>query len=69
VGRERRKYGVRSTEYGETALPPGRLKDLADVQELIRLLSLPSDFAERLPPYVRAKYGELWQAVQDATEQ
>jgi len=43
---------------------PGRLKDLADVQELIRLLRLPADFAEQLQPFVRAKYAELWQAVQ-----
>ena len=43
---------------------PGRLKDLADVQELIRLLRLPADFAEQLQPFVREKYGELWQAVQ-----
>ena len=43
---------------------PGRLKDLADVQELIRLLHLPADLAEQLQPFVRAKYMELWQAVQ-----
>jgi hypothetical protein len=43
---------------------PGRLKDLADVQELIRLLHLPADFAEQLQPFVREKYGELWRAVQ-----
>jgi hypothetical protein len=39
---------------------PGRLKDLADVQELIRVLSLPAEFVERLDPFVRAKYTELW---------
>jgi hypothetical protein len=43
---------------------PGRLKDLADVQELIRSLHLPADFAEQLQPFVREKYGELWRAVQ-----
>ena len=43
---------------------PGRLKDLADVQELVRLLHLPADFAEQLQPFVREKYGELWQAMQ-----
>ena len=43
---------------------PGRLKDLADVQELIRLLRLPAEFAEQLQPFVKEKYGELWQAVQ-----
>jgi hypothetical protein len=43
---------------------PGRLKDLADVQELIRLLPLPADFAEQLQPFVREEYGELWRAAQ-----
>jgi hypothetical protein len=42
---------------------PGRLRDLADVQELIRVLKLPADFAAQLDPYVRGKYGELWDAV------
>ena len=42
---------------------PGRLKDLADVQELIRTLSLPAEFADRLNPYVREKFGELWRAT------
>ncbi len=37
----------------------GRLKDLADVQELIQLLSLPQEFAEQLNPYVRDKFAEL----------
>ena len=44
---------------------PGRLKDLADVQELIRLLHLPADFAEQLQPFVREKYGELWRRCSD----
>jgi hypothetical protein len=47
---------------------PGRLKDLADVQELIRLLSLPANFAEQLQRFVREKYGELWQTVQTSPE-
>lgn len=38
---------------------PGRLKDLADVQELTRALRLPRDFALRLDPSVRAKFEEL----------
>lgn len=42
---------------------PGRLRDLADVQELIRVLKLSADFDQRLEPYVRGKYGELWNAV------
>jgi hypothetical protein len=39
---------------------PGRLKDLADVQEMIRALNLPADFADRLNPYVSEKFKELW---------
>jgi hypothetical protein len=37
-----------------------RLKDLGDVLELIKVLSLPADFAEQLDPYVQAKFSELW---------
>lgn len=37
-----------------------RLKDLGDVQELIRTLSLPRAFGEQLNPYVREKFYELW---------
>jgi len=40
-----------------------RLKDLADVQELIKFRRLDADFASRLNPYVRAKYLELEEAV------
>lgn len=47
---------------------PGRLKDLADVQELIRVLSLPLHFADELAEYVRAKYVELWQGVAQSAE-
>jgi hypothetical protein len=46
---------------------PGRIKDLADVQELIRVLKLGKDFGDRLNPYVRPKFDELRSAVeQDA---
>jgi hypothetical protein len=48
---------------------PGRLRDLADVLELIRALSLSRQFADQLNPYVREKYLELRAAVdQDHTE-
>ena len=40
-----------------------RLKDLADVQELIKIRKLDADFALKLDPYVRAKYLELQDAV------
>lgn len=39
---------------------PGRLKDLADVQELIRARSLTLELSDELHPYVREKYAELW---------
>ncbi|MBI5350258.1 MAG: hypothetical protein HZB77_13245 [Chloroflexi bacterium] len=43
-----------------------RLKDLSDVQELITLLRLPLDFADKLDPSVRPEYQRLWQAAQSA---
>ena len=43
---------------------PHRLKDLADVQELIKFRNLQKDFAERLDPYVRDKFLELYEAVE-----
>lgn len=42
---------------------PARLKDLADVLELIKILHLAADFADQLNPFVREKYHELWQAA------
>lgn len=44
----------------------GRLKDLADVVELIKTLNLSEQFAQQLNPYVREKFLELWQGVQDS---
>lgn len=41
----------------------GRIKDLADVQELIRVLRLKAGFSDRLNVFVRPKYAELWSAV------
>lgn len=43
-----------------------RMKDLGDVQELIKTLKLPRDFAERIDASVRPKYVELWEAVERA---
>jgi hypothetical protein len=48
---------------------PGRLKDLGDVQELIRLLHLPAEFADSLDPFVRARYRELWEGVRQGSEE
>ena len=42
---------------------PHRLKDLADVQELIKIRKLDASFAEKLDPYVRSKFFELEEAV------
>jgi hypothetical protein len=44
---------------------PHRLRDLADVQEVIRILGLPRALASELDASVREKYLEMWQAVQD----
>ena len=46
---------------------PHRLKDLADVQELIARLKLPLDLAENLDTSVRDEYRRLWQNVQSIT--
>jgi hypothetical protein len=43
-----------------------RLKDLADVQELIKIRKLDADFAAKLDPYVRKKYLELEEAVRES---
>ena len=55
---------TRALASGMTA--PHRLKDLADVIEVIRILELPAGMAEELDPYVRKKYRELWSAAQTA---
>lgn len=43
-----------------------RLRDLADVQDLIIKLSLPLDLEARLDESVRGEYERLWQAAQGA---
>lgn len=47
---------------------PHRLKDLADVQELIKIKNLAADFSEKLNPFVREKFLELQKAVAEAEE-
>jgi hypothetical protein len=49
---------------GMTALH--RLKDLADVQELIKLKNLSAEFADKLNLFVREKFLELQTAVENA---
>lgn len=46
-----------------------RLKDLADVQEVIKMLALPEALAEQLAPYVQEHYKELWQGAEAARRQ
>lgn len=48
---------------------PDRLKDLADVQEVIRLRQLPRETAADLNAFVRAKYLELWEGVQQRRDE
>ncbi len=43
---------------------PDRLKDLADVQELIRVLNLPQQLVAQLDASVQTEYLRLWQTVQ-----
>ncbi len=45
-----------------------RLKDLTDVQELIRAANLPAALADSLDPWVRAKFCELWSAIAAAAD-
>jgi hypothetical protein len=42
---------------------PDRLKDLADVQELIKIRNLGAEFSNKLDPYVRDKFLELLHAI------
>jgi len=48
---------------------PHRLKDLADVLELVRVAGLAESFAQELDPFVREKYRELWRAAQGAGDE
>lgn len=43
---------------------PNRLKDLADVQELIRTLRPPRMLGENLDEFVRGRFFELWDGLQ-----
>ncbi len=48
---------------------PHRLRDLADVLELIRAAQPPRDLEQALDPSVRPKFLELWAAAQQAPEE
>jgi len=43
---------------------PHRLRDLADVQDLIATLKLPIEFAETLDAFVRETFRQLWHSAQ-----
>ncbi|MCI0641456.1 MAG: nucleotidyltransferase family protein [Gemmataceae bacterium] len=43
---------------------PGRVKDIADVQQLIFTLNLPRDFGDQLNPFVKDKFCELWEGAE-----
>jgi hypothetical protein len=45
-----------------------RMKDLADVIELIKTLNLRSDFADTLNPFVQDKYKQLWADARPAAK-
>ena len=47
---------------------PHRLKDLADVQEVIKVKGLTAEYAEYLDPYVREKFLELQRPVAESIE-
>lgn len=47
---------------------PHRLKDLADVQEIVKIKNLTADYAEKLNPFVQAKFLELQKAVAESEE-
>ncbi len=47
---------------------PHRMRDLADVQDLIAALNLSDDFAKRLDPSVRAAFHQLWTALQESDQ-
>jgi hypothetical protein len=74
--RENREDGVRfvdlepliELELASGLSAPHRLRDLADVQDLIRVRALGPELAERLDPSVRAGYLDLWKAVRDAPD-
>lgn len=45
---------------------PGRQRDLADVQELIKVLNLPLELKDEIEPSLRDTYCRLWYEAQEA---
>jgi len=51
---------------GALARSPDKVgRDLGDVAGLIRAKSLPRSFGEKLHPYVRGKFDEIWVSLQN----
>lgn len=48
---------------------PDRLKDLADVQELIRAAQLPLELQSELNPMVASRYADIWNATKRTPDQ
>lgn len=48
---------------------PHRMQDLTDVMRLIHVTQIPRDFADKLDPYVREKFAELWQLAQHTDDE
>ena len=44
---------------------PNRLKDISDVQELIKITKVPKDFVHKLHPWVQAKFLEIYPVTFD----
>ncbi len=60
---------VRLERFVELKLASGmtashRMRDLADIQDLIRNVTLPLEFGDRLDPSVRETYRDLWRKSQ-----
>jgi len=47
---------------------PHRFRDLDDVVQLIRKNTLPASYTEKLDPYVRPKFDEVWRLAQHIEE-
>ena len=69
-----RKQGLALPRFIELKLASGisaphRIRDLADVLELIRAAKLSRELQQDLDASVRAKYEELWLAAASAPEE
>lgn len=62
--RHRIQCSHRRPRHREVSRGRQALKDLADVQELIRTATLPRALAEAVDPWVRDKFLELWDAIE-----